>query len=62
MAEFSNKDIQKGYVACEDCRQNVHVLNVGTDLDIFQCQRCYEFVCDKAEFDAGNVGCEIFSK
>ncbi len=62
MAYFKEEDIQRGYVDCKDCRQNVHVLNAGTELDIFQCQRCYEHVCDKAEFEAGNVGAEIFSK
>jgi len=62
MAEFSNEDIKRGYVECKDCRQNIHILNAGTEMDIFQCQRCYEFVCDKAEFEAGNVGAEILAK
>ncbi|WP_299078976.1 hypothetical protein [uncultured Paraglaciecola sp.] len=62
MAHFKEEDIQKGYVVCEQCRQNVHVLNAGTEMDIFQCQRCYEFVCDKAEFEAGNLGVEILMK
>ncbi len=62
MPSFTNEDINRGYKVCEECRKSIHLLQAGYDIRQFKCQQCYSWVCDKAEFEDGNVGCEILVK
>ena len=63
MPSFTNEDINRGYQICQDCRDKVHLLEAGFDVDQFRCMRCNCWVADKGEFFSKmDVGVEILGK
>ena len=52
MVDFKREDIDIGWKLCEECRQGVHLLQAGFEVETFRCQRCYLYVADRSEFEA----------
>lgn len=62
MQTFSEHEEEKGYAACIECKDNLHVLQAGFEWRFVRCDQCGCTVVPVSEFDKTMDGAEQMSK
>lgn len=61
MNKPTQEDLERGYQECV-CGEGIRLLQAGTECATAMCERCLEYVTDRAEFLNANEGVRALSK